>query len=386
MRSPENVRELTSAAPVQTDVFVSGTDGCAGYRIPSVIRAPNGDLLAFAEARKNGLGDTGAIELVLKRSTDGGFSWGATEIVCHDGDNTCGNPCLVLDETTGILHLLLTHNNGADHERDIIAKTSRGTRTVWHIQSTNHGKTWTIPRDITAAAKDPAWGWYATGPGVGVQLRHGPRKGRLVVPCNHSYDISGSANARGFGAHAIFSDDCGVTWQLSAPVRPVANESQLVELSAPAGALLMNSRRDYGLPSNEQNLRGVSTSFDGGATWSSPAPAPALIEPVCQGAILRHNWPANGQPGLILFSNPASKTDRERMTVRFSWNDAQTWPLSLRLHNGFSAYSGLVSISETEAGCLYETGGGDPKDSGAPYQKIVFARFPVPRPSSGCLS
>jgi len=99
------------AAPVdQIDVFVSSQDGYHTYRIPAVIKAGNGHVLAFAEGRKVAGGDAGDIDLLLKRSSDGGRTWGPAQIIWDDATNTCGNPCPVLDESTGTLWLLLTHN------------------------------------------------------------------------------------------------------------------------------------------------------------------------------------------------------------------------------------------------------------------------------------
>lgn len=112
---------FAASAPDQTDVFVSGQGGYHTYRIPAVIRAANGSLLAFCEGRKSAGGDSGNIDLLLKRSSDGGKTWSASQVVWDDADNTCGNPCPVLDESTGTLWLLLTHNLGVDRERDIAA-------------------------------------------------------------------------------------------------------------------------------------------------------------------------------------------------------------------------------------------------------------------------
>src|SRR5262245_25307190 len=98
---------IAAPAPEQVDVFTSGEDGYHTYRIPAVIRAANGTLLAFCEGRKTGGGDSGNIDLLLKRSSDGGRTWSRTGVVWDDADNTCGNPCPVLDESTGRLWLLL---------------------------------------------------------------------------------------------------------------------------------------------------------------------------------------------------------------------------------------------------------------------------------------
>lgn len=343
----------------QVDVFVSGQDGYHTYRIPAVIKAANGTLLAFCEGRKTGGGDSGNIDLLLKRSSDGGRSWSAVQVLWDDAENTCGNPCPVLDESTGTLWLLLTHNLGVDRERDIRARTSKGTRTVWVAHSKDHGATWTKPVEITSTTKDPAWTWYATGPGVGIQIKHGPHQGRLVIPCDHNYDDAETKEHLS-GSHAIYSDDHGKTWKLGGLIRPKVNECQVAELFDRRGTLLMNMRSNHG-----RNVRAHSTSTDGGVTWTSPVDAEPLIEPVCQGSLIRH------EPGkLLLFSNPAAKT-RIQLTVRSSADDGKTWREIAVLHPGPSAYSNLISLHADEAGCLYERG------EKRAYEKITFARFGV---------
>jgi sialidase-1 len=345
------------AVPVEhVDVFVSGQDGYHTYRIPAIIRASDGTLLAFCEGRKNAGGDSGDIDLLLKRSTDNGRTWSAAQVVWDDAANTCGNPCPVLDETTGTLSLLLTHNLGTDRERDIAARTAKGTRTVWVAQSTDHGATWTKPVEITSTTKDPSWTWYATGPGIGIQIKNGPHKGRLVIPCDHNYDDADTKQHLS-GSHAIYSDDHGRTWKLGGVIRPKVNECQVAELFDHRGTLLMDMRSNHG-----RNVRAQATSPDGGVTWTAPADAPALVEPVCQASLLRH------EPGkLLLFSNPAAKT-RVQLTVRASADNGKTWRDVAVLHPGPSAYSSLVSLGADEAGCLYERG------EKRPYEKISLAR------------
>jgi sialidase-1 len=350
---------LAAPVPEQVDVFTSGQDGYHTYRIPAIIKAANGTLLAFCEGRKNAGGDSGNIDLLLKRSTDGGRTWGAAQVVWDDADNTCGNPCPVLDESTGTLWLLTTHNLGVDRERDIAARTAKGTRTVWIAQSNDHGATWSKPVDITSTTKDPSWTWYATGPGVGIQIKNGAHKGRLVIPCDHNYDDAESKQHLS-GSHAIVSDDHGKTWKLAGLIRPKVNECQVAELFDDRGTLLMDMRSNHG-----RNVRAHSTSTDGGMTWTAPVDAAALIEPVCQASLIRH------EPGkLLLFSNPAAKT-RVRLTVRASADNGQTWRDLAVLHAGPSAYSSLVSLDKDEAGCLYERG------EKRPYEKITYARLSV---------
>lgn len=355
---------LSAASAVdQTDVFVSGEGGYHTYRIPAILRAANGSLVAFCEGRKSGGGDAGDIDILVKRSTDGGRTWGPNQVVWDDATNTCGNPCPVLDESTGTLWLLLTHNIGTEHENAIIRKETKGTRTVWVTSSKDHGATWAPPTEITRTTKDPSWGWYATGPGVGLQIQHGAHKGRLVIPCDHSYDDPRGNVRNGpyeYGAHAIYSDDHGRSWQLGGIIRPKVNECQVVESLDGRGTLIMNMRSYFG-----HNRRTHATSADGGITWTAPLDIADLIEPVCQASIVRAT-----AAKLLLFSNPAA-TKRERMTVKASADDGRTWPRQLVLHEGPSAYSNLVVLDATTAGCLYERG------EKSARERITFARFPI---------
>ncbi|MEX0610682.1 MAG: sialidase family protein [Pirellulales bacterium] len=343
----------------QFDVFVSGTDGYHTYRIPAIVTSTQGTVLAFCEGRKRSASDTGKIDLLLKRSTDGGNTWSAQQIVFSDGDNVCGNPAPVVDHTTGAIWLLTTWNLGSDHERDIMQGTSKDTRRVFVTHSTDDGHTWSKPTEITTAVKKPHWRWYATGPVNGIRLTRGSRQGRLVIPANHS-DHSDPAS-HPYRAHIIYSDDHGKAWQLGGVQDELTNESTLVELED--GALLHNMRSYH-----KKNLRAVATSHDSGHTWSDVTLDSALVEPVCQASILRLTWPERGQRSRILFSNPAS-TKRERMTVRLSYDEGATWPISRTLHTGPSAYSCLAILPDQSIACLYE--GGEKN----PYEKIVLARF-----------
>ena len=351
-------RAVAASAPV--DVFVPGTEGYYRYRIPSVIRASNGDLLAFCEGRRNSGDDHGDIDVVMKRSRDGGRTWGSLQVVWDDGKNSCGNPCAVLDTATGELWLLLSHNLGLDREEAIMKGQAKGTRTVWVTSSRDHGVTWSQPVQITKQAKDPSWGWYATGPGIGIQLQAGPHAGRLVIPCNHSYLDAESTKPR-YGAHVIFSDDHGRSWRRGGAIRYDVNESQVAELFDGRGTLLINMRSYSG-----KKLRASAISSDGGESWTEATAEPALVDSVCQGSILRH------PSGLLLFSNPSSPKARTNLTVHSSGDNGRTWSPLVVLAPGPSAYSCLVALARDEAGCLYERGRED-RD-----ERISFTRFQVP--------
>jgi sialidase-1 len=333
--------------PHLTDVFVAGEAGYHTFRIPSVIATSRGTLLAFAEARRSGTADAGDIDLVLKRSDDGGRSWSSLTVVGDNGPNTFGNPCQVIDRTTGTIILLATQNRGTDAEKDIIGGTSQGSRTVWMMKSADDGVTWSAAVEITASVKRPEWTWYATGPGIGIQTRNG----RLVIPANHAE--AGSAVHR---SHLFFSDDGGRTWVLGASADPGTNESQVVEL--PDGRLMLNMRNH---PAKAENFRMIATSDDGGRTLSAARPDPALIEPPAQASVLRNDRH-------LLFANPAS-TKRERMTVRRSDDNGATWPVARVIYDGPAAYSSLVVTRDGLIGVLFERG------ERSPYEKITFARF-----------
>ena len=335
-----------------TDVFVSGEGGSHTYRIPSVLVTPKGALLAFCEGRKKSAGDTGDIDLVLRRSTDGGSTWGPMQVVWDDGENTCGNPCPVVDDATGTIWLLLTHNLGRDSESQIVQEKSQGTRTAWVSRSDDEGLTWSAPVEITRDVKKPEWTWFATGPGVGIRMK----SGRLVVPCDCKYAL-GKKGA----SLVITSDDHGKTWRAGGAVGDTFGESQVAELSD--GRLMLNMR-NMNSPRRE---RGVATSADGGKTWTEAAYDPALIEPVCQASLLRYSW----EPSRLLFSNPATEKSRSHMTVRLSLDEGKSWTASKELHAGPTAYSCLAALPDGQVGCLFECGAKNP------YERIAFQRLPL---------
>jgi sialidase-1 len=335
----------------QVEVYTSGEDGYDTYRIPSVIVTAKGTVLAFCEGRRNSRGDAGDIDIVLKRSNDGGRTFSEQQVVWDDGTNTCGNPCPVVDGATGTIWLLLTHNLGTDHERDIVAGKSENTRTVWVTSSSDDGLTWAEPVEITSSTKKPGWAWYATGPGCGIQTR----SGRLVIPCDHI--VTGGDM---WSSHVIYSDDHGKTWQLGGTAPPKTNECEVVELSD--GRLLLNMR-NY---NREHPCRAIAVSDDEGVTFSEVSYDETLIEPICQASIRRYGI---GDSNAILFSNPAQTKGRARMTVRLSEDDCETWSRSRVLHHGPAAYSCLAVLPDGTILCLYERGWSQP------YERITLARF-----------
>ena len=349
-------------------VFAAGEDGYHTYRIPALLPTPQGTLLAFCEGRWNGRGDSGAIDLVVKRSDDEGAAWSPPRVVWRDGDNTCGNPCPVIDARTGRILLPMTWNLGGDNGRDLHRGTAKGTRRVYLTHSDDDGKTWAPARDITAQAKGGDWLWYATGPGTAIQIRNGRRAGRIVVPANHT------SEKNGFAAHAIFSDDGGGSWRRSSVIAPACNESQVVELRG--GRLMMNMRSQSFTNEERSGYRAIAFSDDGGETWTPPRFDAHLGDPQVQASLIRYSWPDEDGGGALLFANPSPPISRERgkrvrMTVRLSRDDGRTWPAKLPVHAGPAAYSSLARLPGGAVGLLYE--GGEEHA----YEGIRLARFPL---------
>ncbi len=343
-------------------IYRSGEGGYSCFRIPAIIKTKDGTLLAFAEGRKHDCSDEGDIDLVVKRSSDKGATWSALSVVWDDGDNTCGNPAPVVDQATGKIHLLMTWNLGSDAIGTINAGTSRDTRRVYKTSSVDDGNTWATVTEITSDVKKPGWGWYATGPCHGIQIKQGANAGRLVIPCDY---IEIGSGRKGY-SHVIYSDDNGDTWKIggiSPTISLNPNESTVAELSD--GKLMLNMR-----VSNNNNLRMKSTSSDGGLSWTTPVSALTLVDPVCQGSLLDASL--NGQHTLF-FSNPASTT-RINMTIKMSTDNGDTWPKTFSVYTGNSGYSDLVMVDGNQVGILYECGTAR-YNEGIAYRNVPVTSF-----------
>jgi len=345
-----------SSTSFTTTVFQHLTNGYQMYRIPALLTTVKGTLLAFCEARKlASSGDSGDIDVVFKRSTNGGSTWSDQQIVFNDGSNTCGNPTLVQDRNTNTIWLLMSHNPGQDVESAIINNSNFQSRTVWVSRSDDDGITWSIPQDITSSVKDPKWAWYATGPGTGIQIAHGNHAGRLIIPCDHSYLINGKIPA--YGSHIIYSDDDGITWRMGGSTGPATNECQVVELNDGKGTLLMNARY-FNIPCT----RAQSFSYDGGTTWTSPVAIPSLIDPNCEGSLYGY------ASKCILLSN-CDTSARANLTLKSSFDNGLTWNRVYTIYNGPAAYSSLSVLPTGAVECLFEAGQKNP------YDGIVYSAF-----------
>lgn len=322
--------------PYKQALYTCGEKGYKAYRIPAVVVTNKGTLLAFSEGRKDNIGDHGDIDLMLRRSLDQGKTWSEQVIVHEEGGTkkiTIGNPCPVVDRETGVVWLAFCRDN----------------RDVFMTHSKDDGKSWAKPTEITASVKKKSWGWYATGPGQGLQLTVGKYKGRLVFPCDHSEGKVGRS-------HVFYSDDHGKTFVLGGATEDKMNECEAVELTD--GRLLLSMRNGL-----RKGKRAFAISRDGGATWSKPRVNENVYCPVCQSSIHRYSW----KPSILLYSAPGGP-GRTNLTVRASYDEGVTWPDARVLDLHGSGYSDLAVLPDGSVCCLFESGWRNP---------IVFARFPL---------
>lgn len=339
--------------------YTAKTEGYSAFRIPAIVETGSGDLLAFAEGRSDGLGDAGNIDTVVKRSADGGCTWGPLHVVQDSGANTSGNPAPVVT-AGGRIVLLTTYNAGTATETEILQGKvpAQDSRRVFVQYSDDDGTTWSSPREITAQAKAPNWRWYATGPGHATRLTHGPHRGRLVVPANHSIaPPEGSADlgseAKYYGGHDLYSDDGGRTWHIGYvddDPDGVVNVNETTATELPDGRVYFNTRDQNGTSAGN---RADAYSLDGGRTLQRPfRPQPALVGPVVEGSVLQ----ARGPDAPLLYSGPADPAKRAIMTLRASHDQGATWTSVLTLSQSPAAYSDLVQVDARTVGLLYETG------------------------------
>ncbi|KAG8463296.1 hypothetical protein KFE25_004807 [Diacronema lutheri] len=402
----------------RVDVFVARTErgyerGC--FRIPALLAVPRKEqpasadasartrLLAFAEGRRVGCTDAGAIDVVMRSSDDGGRSWSALRVVTtggaagYSGEATVGNPTPIFDARNDRVLLLLTANRAEDSEAAIISRLAAGSRDVLVVHSDDRGESWSRPRNITADVKLRDWTWYATGPGAGIQLR----SGRLVAPCNHVVTSERPPSVR-HESHAILSDDGGLTWRLGGLAAAWTNEATVAELPH-ADVLVLNCRQMAGA-----RRRVVMRSTDGGESWAHAGYDAELVEPGCQGHLLA--LPARAHPPLrsggLFFSNPADPHARRMLALRFRpslagalarngsaaasvgapgsvmrvgpiaahtppssgpvaaggeiadarWRGQGGWQEPMLIHPGPAAYSAMALIGDDRLGVLYENG------------------------------
>jgi len=312
------------------DLFnASENPDIACYRIPAMVTATNGDLVVAIDERVpscNDLRGSRDINIVVRRSLDQGHSWTAIERVADFPDGlSASDPSMIVDRETGEIFLFYNYMD-LDKEKDVY---------YLHVmKSQDHGKSWSKPRDITSQISKEKWhkDFKFITSGRGIQTRSG-----TLLHCMVNLD---------HGMHLFGSDDHGLTWYLiDTPIKP-GDESKVVELAD--GRWMINSR------TNDKEMRWVHISDDQGKTWDSK-PAPELIDPGCNGSIIRYTSLEEGHDkNRLLFANAKSRKHRVNLTVRISYDEGQSWTEGKTIYPGGSAYSTMTVLENGQIGVFFE--------------------------------
>lgn len=362
--------ETTEApmAPERIPLFEMGEDGSKFYRIPALVKAADGALVAVADKRGDALGDLpNIITIVSKRSTDGGKTWSDMSIVAK-GDTVAkcgyGDAVVIADEVKGNLVAVFSGNNGLWHSNESsLIRTYTST-------STDSGKTWCKVKDITDQVYGGVYGegtrhGLFTGSGSGVQLKHGEHAGRLMLVVAARNDASWGGTLSNY---AVYSDDGGQSWQVSKNAACVdGDEAKVVELAN--GNVLMSIRN------RAKGHRLFSVSTDGGETWSEPKLNETILDPACNGDIVAYTYKGKN---LLLHSLPASPTTREKVTVYVSEDNGETWMPKRCIYPGYSAYSSLQVLDDGTIGIIVEEGKWDGNLPGDDGFNLGYYRFNLP--------
>jgi sialidase-1 len=372
------------------ELFTAGKDGYALYRIPGLIVTAKGTVLAYCEARVNGRTDWDAIDIMLRRSTDGGKTWSPRQKIADVPGPHKKNPMATAQKLGNETDV--TYNNAvgfADRDGTVHFLFCLEYMRCFYIRSDDDGRTFSKPVEITATFEkfrsDYDWKVLATGPAHGIQTK----TGRLVVPVWLSLGTGGHAHRPSVAA-TIYSDDHGRTWLAGDIALPntdkfvIPNETVIVELSN--GSVMLNSRSE-----STAHRRIVVTSPDGATGWGKPRFDDALLEPICMASIVRYTARPAGDKNRILFANPhnlsrldgkevAGKSrDRRNISIKVSYDEGKTWPVNKVLDPGYSAYSDLAVLPDGTILCLYESGrkSDEALKKSTSYAALTLARFNI---------
>ena len=366
---------LPAAAMTTIDLFRSGTGGYALYRIPGLIVTSKGTLLAYSEARKSERGDWVPIDIMLRRSTDGGSTWSEPKSIARVAGEHRKNPVALAQNLANPTDV--TYNNPVaipDRNGSVHVIFCLEYMRAFYMRSNDDGKTFSGPVEITTTFDRfrPEYDWrvIATGPGHGIQLRNG----RLLIPIWMSTGTGGHAH-RPSVTSTIYSDDHGKSWQRGEIAVP--NTEQWVHPNETAaeqladGQVLLNVRSE-----SKENRRLLVTSPDGATKWSRPRFNDQLLEPVCFGSMARLSLRPKTR---LLFSNPdtlertgspaepGKNRDRKNLTVQLSYDEGGTWPVKKVIEAGWSGYSDLAVSKDGTIYCFFERGSGT--------RALTLARF-----------
>ena len=337
---------------LRKDIFSRKTDGYHTYRIPTMVVTAKGTILVFVEGRKTHRRDHGDVDLLMKRSEDGGRTWSKQVLIHEEGGDALirvGNPCPIVEKDGKTVHLLFTRN---------------GPGCFFSTRSTDDGSSWEPFTKVSDDPKAPEYqkdnflrGFGESPVGVGAGPVHGihTSKGRLIAPSYAGFKVNGEGRG---GSCVIYSDDKGKTWKAGGviPWVPEFRHGECTIVERSNGSLLMNMRTSE--PGKYSfGYRLTSVSKDHGMTWSKPVVDKNLPCPACQASMIRLNEKE------ILFLNPAvnhnggvSIWSRKKLTLRVSQDDGRSWPESRVLNEGLAGYSDLAIAKNGNILCLFENG------------------------------
>jgi sialidase-1 len=331
-------------------------DGVHTYRIPALATSPKGTLHCVYDIRRRmGRDLQEDIDIGDSRSTDGGQTWEPLRVIMDMGEfaglpqeqNGCSDPGMIVDRQTGEIFCFAVWMNGKPGKHQWRGDGSEpgfaiGTSAQFlMVRSKDDGLTWSKPENLTRKLKKEAWWLVAPSPQQGIQLADGT----LVMPAQ-GRDEQGKEFST-----LMTSNDHGANWAVATPAYSGGSECQAVQLGD--GSLMLNMRNERG------RFRAVFTTRDLGATWQPHAThANTLIEPDCNGSLLRVDYQKSGEmKHVLLFANPHTQKERTHQTIQVSFDDGRTWPRShhLLLDEGRGAgYPSLTRVDEDHVGIVYE--------------------------------
>ena len=333
----------------------AGNDGSASFRIPGLVTTNKGTLLGVYDVRYNSSVDLQEyVDVGLSRSTDGGKSWEKMRLPLSFGEygglpkaqNGVGDPSILVDTQTNTVWVVAAWTHGMGNQRAWWSSHSgmdiNHTAQLVLAKSTDDGKTWSKPINITEQVKDPSWYFLLQGPGRGITMSDGT----LVFPTQF-IDSTRVPNAG-----IMYSKDRGKTWKMHNMARTNTTEAQVAEIEP--GVLMLNMRDNRG------GSRAIAITKDLGKTWTEhPSSRKALQEPVCMASLIHVDAKDNIlNKDLLLFSNPDTTKGRNHITIKTSLDKGLTWlpehQIMLDEAEGWG-YSCLTMIDKETIGILYES-------------------------------